>query len=68
MIKLEVDENEVHLRSEGFKKDLAAECILATAALARKFSQITGVPLTIGTLIMMQEVPKVAEEAETEDE
>ena len=68
MIKLEVDENEVHLRSEGFKKDLAAECILATAALARKFSQITGVPLTIGTLIMMNEVPKVVEEAETEDE
>ena len=68
MIQLEVDENEAHLRSEGFKKDLAAECILATAALARKFSQIAGVPLTIGTLIMMQEVPKVAEEAETEDE
>ena len=68
MIKLEVDENEVHLRSEGFKKDLAAECILATAALARKFSQIAGVPLTIGTLIMMNEVPKVVEEAETEDE
>ena len=38
MIKLEVDENEVHLRSEGFKKDLAAECILATAALASAFS------------------------------
>lgn len=68
MIKLEVDENEVHLQSEGFKKDLAAECILATAALARKFSQIAGVPLSLGTLIMMQEVPKVVEEAETEDE
>ena len=68
MIKLEVDENEVHVHSEGIKKDLAVECILATAALARKFSQIVGVPLTIGTLIMMQEVPKVAEEAETEDE
>ena len=68
MIKLEVNENEVHLQSEGFKKDLAAECILATAALAREFSQIAGVPLTIGTLIMMNEVPKVVEEAETEDE
>ncbi len=68
MIKVEVNENEVHLQSEGFKKDLAAECILATAALARTFSQITGVPLTIGTLIMMQEVPKVVEEAETTDE
>ncbi|GEM_PF-6927049 len=68
MIKLEVNENEIHLRSEGFKKDIAAECIFATAALARKFSQITGVPLTIGTLIMMQKVPKVVEEAETTDE
>ena len=68
MIKVEVNENEGHLQSEGFKKYLAAECILATAALARKFSQIVGVPLAIGTLIMMQEVPKVVEEAETEDE
>lgn len=68
MIKVEVNENEIHLQSEGFKKDLAAECILATAALARKLSQIAGVPLTIGTLIMMNEVPKVVEEAETEDE
>ena len=68
MIKLEVNENEVRLQSEGFKIDLGAECILATAALARKFSQIAGVPLTIGTLIMMQKVPKVVEEAETTDE
>lgn len=68
MIQLEVNENEIHVLSEGFKKDLAAECILATAALARKFSQIVGVPLTIGTLIMMKEVPKVVEEAETTDE
>ncbi len=68
MIKVKVNENGVHLRSEGFKKDLAVECILATAALARKFSQIVGVPLSLGTLIMMKEVPKVVEEAETTDE
>lgn len=68
MIKVEVNENKVQVHSEGFKKDLAAECILATAVLARRFSQIIGVPLSLGTLFMMKEVPKVVEGAETTDE
>ena len=68
MIKIEVNKNDVHWCSEGYKKDIATECIISAAVIARKLSELLEVPLKIATLFMMNEVSKVTEDdVETEE-
>ena len=68
MIKIEVNKNDVHWRSEGYKKDIATECIISAAVIARKLSELLELPLEMATLFMMNEVSKVTEDdGETEE-
>lgn len=68
MIKIEVNEKDVHWCSEGYKKDIATECIISAAVIARKLSELLELPLEMTTLFMMNEVSKVTEDdGETEE-
>lgn len=68
MIKIEANKNDVHWCSEGYKKDIATECIISAAVIARKLSELLELPLEMTTLFMMNEVSKVTEDdGETEE-
>jgi hypothetical protein len=65
MIKLEIKKGDCELSTEGFRSDLATECVVATCALAKKFASILGVPDELGLMIMAKEATdtiKVMEE------
>ena len=68
MIKIEVNKEDAHWCSEGYKKDIATECIISAAVIARKLSELLELPLEMTTLFMMNEVSKVTEDdGETEE-
>lgn len=55
MVKITVDKENVHLHVEGYRKDMAAESVLAVAALVKKFADMLDVPVSLALPVMMSQ-------------
>lgn len=64
MIKLEINQGDCEISTEGFRKDIAAECVFAACALAKKFARIIDVPEPLGLMIMVREATDALEKME----
>lgn len=64
MIKITVDNENVHLHVEGYRKDTAAESVLAVAALVKTFANTLGVPVSLALPVMMSKATGAMKEME----
>lgn len=64
MIKLECEKGDCEIATEGFTKDIAAECVFAACALAKKFARIIDVPDELGLMIMAREATDAIKQME----
>lgn len=64
MIKLECEKGDCKIATEGFTKDIVAECVFAACALAKKFARIIDVPDELGLMIMASEATDAIKQME----
>ena len=64
MIKIEIEGGNCQITTEGFKKDIAAECIIAVSAMANRFAKIIDAPVPMALMLLCRQATDILENIE----
>lgn len=68
MVRIEANKGVIQLATQGYKKDIAAECISAAAALARKLAEILDESQELALMLMASGAAEVLKNMEQVEE